>query len=391
MDPKKQNGSRMGSFRMRGAMYVKEKKKSSTAKTSPRTNLSHYNPIQIVGKGAFGIVYSARAPNGEVVAIKKVLLDPRFKNRELDIITNVRHQNCIGVRDSYKSQGKHKGEIFLNLVMDYFPQSLHDFALSYRNQRLYPPILFVKLFAYQMFAGLAYLHSKGIVHRDIKPQNLLVNSETGVLKICDFGSAKIMSPGEKSVSYIASRFYRAPELILDCQLYNSAIDIWAAGCVIAETLNSGSPLFVSQSSFGQLSAIVQIIGRPTDEDLASFPHHAEMPMGIKQASDLKSVLPAHTPADIMDLLNRIFLYNPSKRITAAQALEHPCFGDLFKPGMYLPNGSSFPPLVKGEEMMPQTTAVKPIHTQNTAHITAKLITSIKPSQQRFIIHRSSLV
>lgn len=338
------SNARLGSFRMRGALYIKEKPKNS-AKTSPRC-VSHftYSPINVVGKGAFGVVYTAMAQGGEVVAIKKVLLDPRFKNRELDIISVVHHHNCISMRDSFKTQGRRKNEIFLNIVMDYFPQSLYDFTSTFRSQRLYPPILFVKLFGFQLFAGLAYLHSKGIAHRDIKPQNLLINQETGVLKICDFGSAKVLRNGERSVSYIASRFYRAPELILDCQSYTSAIDIWSAGCVVAELLNSGSPLFVSDSSYGQLSSIVKIIGRPTDDDLSSFEHNAEMPFGIKQTSNLKTVLPAHTPSDVLDLLNKIFLYNPTKRITAAEALRHPCFDDLFQNGIHLPNGQAFPVL-----------------------------------------------
>ncbi|EAY19398.1 CMGC family protein kinase [Trichomonas vaginalis G3] len=337
------SGYRMSSFRVRGAMMIKNKKKSSTALTSPRAN-GHYNPLNIIGKGAFGVVFCARAPTGDVVAIKKVLIDPRYKNRELDIISTIKHHNCITLRDSFRIQGRKKGEIFLNIVMDYYPMTLYDFTLNYRNQRLYVPILYIKLFSYQLFAGLRYLHKRRIVHRDIKPQNLLVNQETGVLKICDFGSAKIIKPGDKSVSYIASRFYRAPELILDCQVYGPPIDIWASGCVIAEAINSASPLFVSETSNGQINAIIKIFGQPNPEDFADYAHGNSVPTDVQQETTLEKVLPGHTPPDLIDLLKKCFIYNPNERITAEQAMAHPCFNELFHRDIVLPSGKPFPPL-----------------------------------------------
>lgn len=98
-----------------------------------------------------------------------------------------------------------------------------------------PPLL-VKLYSYQLLRSIAYIHAIGICHRDIKPQNVLVDTSTHILKLCDFGSAKQLIPGEPNVSYICSRYYRAPELIFGNSNYSTAIDVWSVGCVIAELM-----------------------------------------------------------------------------------------------------------------------------------------------------------
>jgi len=113
------------------------------------------------------------------------------------------------------------------------------------DQKIHP--LLVKLYMYQLMRGLNYVHSKGITHRDIKPQNLLVDPSCHILKICDFGSAKKLLAEEESVSYITSRYYRAPELLFGSKNYNSMIDIWSAGCVFAEML-LGQPIFKGKDS-----------------------------------------------------------------------------------------------------------------------------------------------
>lgn len=300
-----------------------------------------YRPLSVVGQGAFGVVYSARAPDGTIVAIKKVLIDPRYKNREYDIIKKVDNRNCIKMITSFKSHGKKK-EIYLNIVMEFFPMSLHQFNISYRKERKFPALIYVRLFGFQVFAGLHYLHSNGITHRDLKPQNILIDSETGELKICDFGSAKELRPDEPSVSYIASRFYRAPELMLNCTLYTSSIDIWAAGCVIAEMLMAGAPLFQGSSSIGQLHEIIKVIGPPTKEELSTFQHDDIDYLSISQITELSKVLPAHTPPDILDLLQKIFVYDPYSRPTALQCMHHKCFNRLFSKNIMLPNKRPLP-------------------------------------------------
>ena len=120
--------------------------------------------------------------------------------------------------------------------MDYIPETVYRVLKHYNKMKQSVPPLLVKLYAYQSFRALSYIHSLGYCHRDIKPQNLLVNPESHTLKICDFGSAKRLIRGEVNVGYICSRYYRAPELIFGATDYTTAIDVWSVGCVVAELL-----------------------------------------------------------------------------------------------------------------------------------------------------------
>ncbi|XP_022684228.1 glycogen synthase kinase-3 homolog MsK-3-like, partial [Setaria italica] len=120
-------------------------------------------------------------------------------------------------------------------------------------------LIYAKLYMYQICRALAYIHNCiGVCHRDIKPQNLLVNPHTHQLKLCDFGSAKVLVKGEPNISYICSRYYRAPELIFGATEYTTAIDVWSAGCVLAELL-LGQPLFPGDSGVDQLVEIIKVI------------------------------------------------------------------------------------------------------------------------------------
>lgn len=305
--------------------------------------IPQYHTVKVLGKGAFGVVCCAKSPSGETVAVKKVKIDPTHKNRELDILRILKHKNCISLKNSFKTNGSRPGIRYINIVMDYLPMSLHQFSTSYKRNQKYPPLFYVKLFSYQLFTGLAYIHSIGVTHRDIKPENVIIDPSTGELKICDFGSAKKLHPNEESIAYIASRFYRAPELIIGSTHYTTAIDIWAAGCVIAELLNGGSPIFPGNTSRSQLNEIIQVIGRPTKEDLNSFSHPPASITGT-QITSLQRVLPKHTPNDILDLLSKVFVYNPKERWTAEQCMSHPCFDELFNQERKMPNGCDMPTL-----------------------------------------------
>ena len=127
------------------------------------------------------------------------------------------------------TQGEKQDELYLNLVLEYVPETVYSISRHHQKSKLPLPLLYVKLYLYQLSRALSHIHALGICHRDIKPQNLLVNPENQQLKLCDFGSAKALVRGEPNVSYICSRYYRAPELIFGSTDYSTAIDIWSEG------------------------------------------------------------------------------------------------------------------------------------------------------------------
>ncbi|KAG0041653.1 regulator of ime2, partial [Gryganskiella cystojenkinii] len=147
-----------------------------------------YTNCKVIGNGSFGVVFQAKlVSNNEDAAIKKVLQDKRFKNRELQIMRLVSHPNIVDLKAFFYSNGDKKDEVFLNLVLEYIPETVYRASRHYSKIKQTMPMLQIKLYMYQLFRSLAYIHALGICHRDIKPQNLLLNPATGILKLCDFG------------------------------------------------------------------------------------------------------------------------------------------------------------------------------------------------------------
>ncbi|MCO5606803.1 hypothetical protein L7F22_060994 [Adiantum nelumboides] len=304
-----------------------------------------YMAERVVGTGSFGIVFQARCiETGEMVAIKKVLQDKRYKNRELQIMQMLDHPNIVALKHCFYSNTE-KDELYLNLVLEYVPETVYRVTKHYSraNQRM--PLIYVKLYAYQICRSLAYIHGGlGICHRDIKPQNLLVNPHTHQLKLCDFGSAKVLVKGEQNIAYICSRYYRAPELVFGAVHYTTAIDIWSVGCVLAELL-LGQPLFPGESGVDQLVEIIKVLGTPTREEIKCMnPNYSDYKFPQIKAHPWHKVFPKRTPSEAVDLVSRLLQYSPSLRYTALEACVHPFFDELRDPSTRLPNGRSLPPL-----------------------------------------------
>lgn len=217
-----------------------------------------------VGSGTFGVVHKARDKKTlELVAIKRVYQDKKYKNRELEILRTLDHPSVLRIRDSFFTYDGDKE--YLNVVMDYFPSNLYEHAQKYRGRGEIGRLK-LKVLAYQMFRGLLYLGRQGIAHRDIKPQNVLVDDANWKLIICDFGSAKRLQPGEPNLAYICSRCYRAPELIFGSTGYSPQIDVWSAGCILVELLTL-EPIFRSESNIDQLVEIIKVLGTPSHEEM----------------------------------------------------------------------------------------------------------------------------
>ncbi|KAF5302251.1 hypothetical protein FQA39_LY10290 [Lamprigera yunnana] len=304
-----------------------------------------YTDTKVIGNGSFGVVYQAKlCDTGEMVAIKKVLQDKRFKNRELQIMRKLEHCNIVKLKYFFYSSGDKKDEVYLNLVLEYIPETVYKVARHYSKLKQTIPISFIKLYMYQLFRSLAYIHSLGICHRDIKPQNLLLDPETGVLKLCDFGSAKHLVKGEPNVSYICSRYYRAPELIFGAIDYTTKIDVWSAGCVLAELL-LGQPIFPGDSGVDQLVEIIKVLGTPTREQIREMnPNYTEFKFPQIKSHPWQQVFRARTPPEAIELVARLLEYTPSSRISPLQACAHQFFNELREPNTRLPNGNELPPL-----------------------------------------------
>jgi len=303
-----------------------------------------YTATQIVGSGSFGVVYQATiSETSEVVAIKKVFQDKRYKNRELIILKELNHPNVIKLRHYFYTPGEKNDEIYLNCVMDFIPDTMSRLIRQYYKSKTQLPMIIVKLYSYQMLKSLAYIHALGICHRDIKPQNVLVDPNTHVVKLCDFGSAKRLIKGEPNISYICSRYYRAPELIFGATEYTTAIDVWSTGTVIAEMI-LGQPVFPGESASDQLVEIIKILGTPSkNEILAMNPLSNEFKFPqIKPYPWAKIYKNRVINDDFIDLLSNLLIYDPNARLTPLKALLHPFFEELREQTTTLPNGKPIP-------------------------------------------------
>ncbi|KAF8502440.1 kinase-like domain-containing protein [Gautieria morchelliformis] len=321
---------------------------ASDGKSGEQKDMSYTN-CKVIGNGSFGVVFQAKvisAPKGDDdIAIKKVLQDKRFKNRELQIMRLVSHPNVVDLKAFFYSNGESKAhEVYLNLVLEYVPDTVYRASRHYVKLKQPMPMLQIKLYMYQVLRSLAYIHSVGICHRDIKPQNLLLNPATGVLKLCDFGSAKILVAGEPNVSYICSRYYRAPELIFGATNYTTNIDIWSTGCVMAE-LMLGQPLFPGESGIDQLVEIIKVLGTPSREQIKTMnPNYQDHRFPQIKPHPFSKVFRPRTPSEAVDLVAKLLEYTPESRLSAIEAMCHPFFDELRVEGQRMPNGKDFPPL-----------------------------------------------
>jgi serine/threonine protein kinase len=285
--------------------------------------------MEVIGNGTFGIVCRARdLTTNEVVAIKTVYQDEGHQNRELSIIKALDHPNIVGLKRYFYTRNEHREE-FLSLVLEWMPTSV-DRILREGEKRIESsvPLPLIQK-AFQQFAlSLQYLHGTGVCHRDIKPHNLLLDVETGMVKLCDFGCSKRLQKGEPNIQYICARYYRAPEIVLGWGNYSTAIDLWSAGCVLAELL-MGKPIFPGKNSIDQLAKIIRVLGPPTPEEMVAMGQEPKR-LGLKAPFSslekwkaLRDLVPSDIPDLGIDLLVGLLQFDPEKRFTPAQIIDHP--------------------------------------------------------------------
>ncbi|KAI1796656.1 kinase-like protein [Ganoderma leucocontextum] len=284
--------------------------------------------IRELGSGAYGFVISAADEiSGEPVAIKmvtraleKVALAKRVL-REITLLRHFAHENITGLIDVDCSPDLSEIYIFMEPMEADLHQIIKS-GQSLTNEH-------VQYFMYQVLRGMKYIHSASVVHRDLKPGNLLVNADCE-LKICDFGLSRGFNsaPDENTVlmtEYVATRWYRAPEIMLVYKAYNTAIDVWSIGCIMAELL-MGKPLFKGKDYVDQLNKILDVLGTPDNEvisRIASTKAAAYLrSLPYKKTVPFEKLIPTADP-QALDLLAKLLTFDPAARITVREALEHP--------------------------------------------------------------------
>lgn len=279
-----------------------------------------YTAQRILGKGSFGVVYQAQIiETGEIVAIKSIKKPER--DREVQILKELAgHNNIVSLKGAFLSN-ENEDEPKLNLVLEFLSDTLHRVIKHYNQQHKCMDMYWIRYYMYQLLRGLACIHGKGIVHCDIKPQNLLIDGRTQTLKLCDFGTAKRMVFGDASRPYACSRYYRAPELILGATDYTTSIDLWSAGCVFAEMI-LGQPMFTGKDGIDQLLEIIKVIGTPTSQELRAmnpnYPEYEFKP--VIQAHPWDRVFKGWTSREANDLAGELLKYDPQARLPPLDAL-----------------------------------------------------------------------
>lgn len=292
--------------------------------------LRKYEIIQKLGKGAYGIVWKAiEKKTNETVALKKIFdafqnaTDAQRTFREIMFLQELRdHQNIIRLTNVLKAENDRD----IYLVFEYMETDLHAVIRANILKDIHKQYII-----YQLFKAIKYMHSANVLHRDMKPSNLLLNSDC-FLKVADFGLARSIASLENETvenpvltDYVATRWYRAPEILLGSTKYTKGVDIWSVGCILGELL-AGKPMFPGTSTMNQLDRIIEVTGRPSQDDIEAI----NSPFAATMLESLPRTQPAslnerfqYASEEALDLLSQCLQFNPDKRITAEGALKHP--------------------------------------------------------------------
>lgn len=284
-----------------------------------------FQKLEKIGEGTYGVVYKAREKKTErIVALKKIRLEnenegiPATTIREILLLKNLKHSTIVELSDVIYNNNK------MYLVFEYVELDLRRYLDKlYDDGQKVDDCTVRKLFQ-QLLTAMEHCHSRNIFHRDLKPQNILING-AGDIKLADFGLGRAAGvPLRTYTTEVVTLWYRPPELLLGCKYYDASVDIWSAACIMAEIVLM-KPFLPGDSEIDQLFKIFKMLGTPSNAlwpNVENFPNYkVEFP--VWKPIDLKEILDAN--AHFIGLVSRMLEYNPSTRITAREGLRHEYF------------------------------------------------------------------
>lgn len=292
-----------------------------------------------LGKGAYGIVWKAvDRQTGEIVAVKKIFdafrnrTDAQRTFREIMFLQEFGdHPNIVKLLNVIRAQNDKD----IYLIFEYMDTDLH--AVIKKGTLLKD--IHKRYVMYQLFKAIKYLHSGNVIHRDQKPSNVLLDTDC-IVKLCDFGLARSLNQIQEDsgnpalTEYVATRWYRAPEILLGSTRYTKGVDMWSLGCILGEML-LGNALFPGTSTINQIEKIMSAITHPSPEDIlaikSEYGSSVIQRMLLKPQVPLEDLLQPSVPPDALDLLRGLLVFNPDKRLTAEQALQHPYVARFHNP------------------------------------------------------------
>ncbi|KAL5344518.1 negative regulator of the PHO system [Pseudogymnoascus australis] len=295
-----------------------------------KRNPSSFQQLEKLGEGTYATVFKGRnRQTGELVALKEIHLDseegtPSTAIREISLMKELKHPNILSLHDVIHTESK------LMLVFEYMDTDLKRYMDTTGDRGALNPAT-IKSFMHQLLKGIDFCHTNRVLHRDLKPQNLLINAK-GQLKLGDFGLARAFGiPVNTFSNEVVTLWYRAPDVLLGSRTYNTSIDIWSAGCIMAE-MYTGRPLFPGTTNEDQLVRIFRIMGTPSERSWPGISQFSEYKPNLQvfNTQDLRAILPQIDPSGI-DLLQRMLQLRPELRVSAHDALQHPWFADLNQP------------------------------------------------------------
>ncbi|XP_069683771.1 cyclin-dependent kinase 1 [Periplaneta americana] len=293
----------------------------------PTCTMDAFLKIEKIGEGTYGVVYKGKnKKTGQIVAMKKIRLEnedegiPSTAIREISLLKELQHPNIVALEDVLMEESR------LYLIFEFLSMDLKKYLDSLGSSKMDPKL--VKSYLYQITQAILFCHQRRVLHRDLKPQNLLID-KNGVIKVGDFGLGRAFGiPVRVYTHEVVTLWYRAPEVLLGSSRYSCPVDMWSIGCIFAE-MATKKPLFQGDSEIDQLFRIFRVLRTPTEE---IWP-------GVSQLPDYKATFPNWTQNNLtsyvknidddgLDLLQKMLVYDPFSRISAKATLQHSFFQDL---------------------------------------------------------------